>query len=92
MSDHGDNIIPLRGSHFGVKSGSSAGDGGSGMEARIAKLEATVEHIQTDIRDIKVDLRGLRDAGQTDFRITWGAMLAGALGLAALMAHGFHWI
>jgi len=33
----------------------------------------------------------LRDAVETDFRIMFGALITVALGLAALMAKGFHW-
>jgi hypothetical protein len=73
------------------------GDGTSGgMEPRIAKLEASVEHVQQDIRDIKSDIHdicgditGIRT---TDFRIIFGAIIAVALGLAGLIAHGFRWI
>ncbi len=71
------------------------GDGGgtfNGMEARVAKLEAAIEHIQTDIADIKGDVRSLRDNARTDFRVLFGAVIAVALGLAALMAKGFHWV
>ena len=31
------------------------------MEARIARIESDVAHLQTDVGDIKVDLRALRD-------------------------------
>jgi hypothetical protein len=68
------------------------GDGTSdGMEARIAKLEAAVEHIQRDIGEIRTDVRSLRDNGRSDFRTLFGAIIAVALGLAGLMAKGFHW-
>lgn len=63
-----------------------------GMEARVAKLEAAVEHIQTDIRDIKQDVREMRSDMRSDFRLQFGALIAAALGLAGLLAHGFHWI
>lgn len=62
------------------------------MDARIAKLEVTVEHVKDDIREIKTDFREHRSTTQTDFRILFGALITVALGLAALMAHGFHWI
>jgi|SRR5947209_2741299 hypothetical protein len=63
-----------------------------GMEARVAKVEAAVEHIQVDTRDIKMDLREIRQDARTDFRLQFGALIAVALGLAGLMAKGFHWI
>ena len=74
-----------------LKTGGSDGTSG-GMEPRVAKLDAAVEHIQKDASDIKVDLRTLRDNARTDFRILFGAIIAVALGLAGLMARGFHWL
>ena len=41
--------------------------------------------LEQDIREVRRDLRG-------DFRLTWGGLFAVALGLAAMMAKGFHWI
>ena len=61
------------------------GGGGSGhdvgMEARMAKLEAMTEG------------NGKRlDRVEADLRLLLGAITAGFLGLAALLAKGFHWI
>lgn len=72
-----------------------SGDGGDRfdpMEARVAKLEAAVEHIQRDTTDIKTDLRGMRDLMWSNFKLTFAALIAVAIGLAGLMAKGFHWI
>src|SRR4051812_7609876 len=44
-----------------------------GMEARVAKLEAAVEHIQRDVGDIKSDVRTMRDHARADFRVLFGA-------------------
>lgn len=74
-----------------IDGGGGSGDDGQ-MEARIAKLEASVGHIERDVSDIKSDIRELRRDGRTDFRVTWGAMIAGFLGIAALMARGFGWL
>ena len=81
------------------------GGGGTfdGMEPRVAKLEAAVEHIQRDISEIKSDVRALRDEiksdvralrdnARSDFHILFGAVIAVALGLAGMMARGFHWL
>ncbi|TMS58943.1 hypothetical protein MW7_007200 [Imbroritus primus] len=66
------------------------------MEARVAKLEAGIEYIQRDITELKSELRAANTAitsiRTTDFRITFGAIIAVALGLAGLMAKGFNWI
>ncbi|OGB23499.1 MAG: hypothetical protein A3I66_01235 [Burkholderiales bacterium RIFCSPLOWO2_02_FULL_57_36] len=59
------------------------------MEARVAKLEAITEYIQRDIKELKEDVRAIRT---TDFRILFGAIIAVALGLAAIMAKGFGWL
>jgi hypothetical protein len=63
-----------------------------GMEARVAKLEAHIEHIQSDLTEIKGDIREIRRDARTDFRLLFGALIFVALGLAGLMAKGFHWI
>lgn len=67
-------------------------DGSSPLEARVAKLEASVEHIAVDIADIKDELKTLRGNARTDFRLVFGALISVALGQAAIMAKGFHWI
>ena len=62
------------------------------MEARLAKVESCVEHLQRDVADIKKGLADARKEHQTDFRILFGALITVALGLAALMAKGFGWL
>ncbi|MGL4263568.1 MAG: hypothetical protein ACRCTX_18285 [Afipia sp.] len=62
------------------------------MEARIARLESHVEHIQSDLTELKTDVRELRRADETNFRILFGALITAALGLAALMSKGFGWL
>ncbi|ELG2962690.1 hypothetical protein RRK58_003199 [Vibrio fluvialis] len=67
-------------------------DGGNGLEARVAKLESSVEYIQRDIADIKADIKEIRHNQRSDFRTLFGALISVALGLAALMAKGFGWL
>jgi len=82
------------------ESGAIAGGGNppydGDMEARVAKLEAVVDYVQRDIKELKEEVRAVRTdvtgIRTTDFRITFGAIIAVALGLATLMAKGFHWI
>jgi hypothetical protein len=62
------------------------------VEARVARLEASVEHIERDIAEMKIDGRSLRDRVERDFRITWAGIMALGLGLAGLMAKGFGWL
>ena len=66
------------------------------MEARIAKLEATVEHANRDLSELKAELkearRDITSIRTTDFRLTFAAIIFVALGLAGVMAKGFGWI
>ncbi|MEM5788708.1 MAG: hypothetical protein AAGU11_15465 [Syntrophobacteraceae bacterium] len=67
--------------------------GGSGsMEARIAKLEASVGHIERDISEMKADIRDIKKEAKNDFKLLFAAIIFVALGLAGLMAKGFHWL
>ena len=83
-----------------TRAGGSAGQGmppggdggGSGMEPRIAKLEAHVEHIDKSITRIETDLREMRTQARHDFRLLFGALITVALGLAGMMAAGFGWL
>lgn len=45
--------------------------------------------LKRDVREIRTDITGIRT---TDFRILFGATIAVAIGLAGLMAKGFHWL
>lgn len=63
-----------------------------GMEARVAKLEAGMEHALRELIELRQDVRELRENARVDFRLIFGAVITVALGLAALMAHGFHWL
>lgn len=62
-----------------------------GMEARVARLEADVGHIQSDVTEIKGDIRELRKVLDTHFYMLFGALITATLGLATVMAKGFHW-
>lgn len=62
------------------------------METRVAKLESDVGHMLSTLGDIKADVRELGRDARSDFRLLFGAIIAVALGLAAMMAKGFHWL
>jgi hypothetical protein len=62
------------------------------MEHRLIRLEATTQHIQEDLRDFKSDMRDLKNQARSDFRLLFGALISLGIGMAALMAKGFHWI
>ncbi|EJJ3880510.1 hypothetical protein NI295_001053 [Salmonella enterica] len=62
------------------------------MEARVAKLESDVAHIDSTLQEMKGDMREMRRDLRSDFRILFGALITVAIGLASIMARGFHWI
>jgi hypothetical protein len=64
----------------------------SGTEARVAKLQGVIEDVQRDIAEIKTELLILRSDIRSDLRWVVAELLAVALGLAALLATGFHWL
>lgn len=65
-----------------------SGDGG-GLDSRVAKLEAAVEHIQSDVGEIKGDLRQIRQDMRGDFRWTWAGMATMFVLLAGLAITGY---
>jgi len=75
------------------------GGRGADMEARLAVLEQiaastkdVLSELRTDIRELRTDMRDLRQDQKSDFRLTFGALITVAIGLAGLMAHGFKWL
>ncbi|THE57067.1 hypothetical protein EAI35_04495 [Enterobacter bugandensis] len=69
------------------------------MDGRVARIESDISYIKRDIQDLKGDIKDLRSYirdirtdMRTDFRITFGALIAVALGLAGIMARGFGWM
>ena len=61
-----------------------------GLEARIARLEAILE-FQRDIADIKAELQIMRAKARSSFWLMFVTLIVVALGLAWLLASGFHW-
>lgn len=68
------------------------GGGGGDTGERVAKLEACVEHIQSDLTEIKGDLRSMLRMNMKAFLMLAAMVIASTLGLAFLMAKGFHWL
>ena len=89
-------VVSFNHSNFSQASAPFDNGGGSGhdggMEARVARLEASVSHIERDMIEVKADLREIKLDQRSDFRLTWGALIALGMGLAGLMAKGFHWL
>ena len=76
-----------------LDNGYDGGNGGDGdMQARVAKLESDVEHMKNTLKEIKDDVREIKRDARSDFRIFFGALITVSLGLAGLMAKGFHWL
>jgi hypothetical protein len=65
---------------------------GDDTPARIAKLEAAMEYIQSDLKEIKTDTREIKRDAREDFRVLAGLIILGVLGLAGIIAKGFHWL
>ena len=64
---------------------------GVGMEARVAVLEQIAKDTKEILGEIKRDIRDIRQDQKVDFRVLFGALISVAVGLAAIMAHGFKW-
>ena len=62
------------------------------MEARIARLEVAVDYIQRDVGEIKSDIREIRKDLRWDFIFLATLTILSVLGLAGIMAKGFHWL
>ena len=66
-----------------------------GVDGRFAELKGSIDarfaEVKADIRELRGSLASLSDTHHRDFRLIFGALIAVALGLAGLMARGFHW-
>lgn len=62
------------------------------MEARVAVLEQIAQNTKDVLKDLNTEASTLRSNQERDFRLLFGAIIAATLGLAGLMAKGFHWI
>src|ERR1700754_414995 len=43
-------------------------------------------------KEVRSEFRDVRHQARTDFRLLFGALISLAIGMATLMAKGFHWI
>lgn len=82
------------------KFGNFDGGGNDGMEARIARLEASVEAIQRDVKETKDDLKNIRNIDIQSigkkidhfFIFIISLFLAGFGTVLYTLANGFGWI
>ena len=90
----GDNVTylhPRAAAQERLRAGGEPPYGGP-MEARVAVLEEIARSTKEGLGRIDSRLIRIEDRQNTDFRVIFGALITVALGLAALMAKGFHWL
>ncbi|MBL8807973.1 MAG: hypothetical protein JNN22_14095 [Rhodospirillales bacterium] len=103
MENGNRKVVPfpnMRGAFDTLASKALRGGGGSGdsggmppeIETRIAVLEQIAKDSREGLTSLRSDVGKVRDNQERDFRILFGAIIATALGLAGLMAKGFHWL
>ena len=56
---------------------------------RVARVETGIDFLRSDIKNLSEGLLAVRT---TDFRLMFGALIAVALSLSAMMAKGFGWL
>ena len=72
----------------------------SNLPIKVAVLETNVDRLQIEMNELKTEFREFRKEMRAeimairthDFRLLFGAIITVAIGVAALMAKGFHWI
>ncbi|HDU5937099.1 TPA: hypothetical protein RFW12_000550 [Klebsiella variicola] len=62
------------------------------MESDISYIRRDISDVKDDIKDVRNEIKDIRNDMKSDFRLTFGALIAVALGLAGIMARGFGWI
>lgn len=67
---------------------STTGSGGDGLGPRIAN----VEHIKASLHDVKTELRDFKKQSRVEFLLIFGAIITTTLGIAGIIAKGFHWL
>src|SRR6185312_5335050 len=71
------------------------------LETIAAESRTAIQDLRTEIHDLRADMRimlqtindgfaEVRRVHDRDFRMTWGALIAGGLGLMYLLAHTAH--
>lgn len=69
----------------------------------VEHVNSTMNYFKEDVRDLKGEVSKLRsdlkeevgklrEEARMDFRWLLAIMIGGIVGLAGLMAHGFHWL
>lgn len=71
---------------------SGNGGGGNMLEARVAKVEAAVEAIQTTLTEARLDIREIRTDQKSNFKLLLIAGTAATISVLGVMAAGFGWL
>jgi peptidoglycan hydrolase CwlO-like protein len=73
------------------------------LRTDLREFKTEVRDFKTEVRDFKDEMRDfqkevrsefrdVRQQARTDFRLLFGAIISVAVGMAGLMAKGFHWL
>ena len=62
------------------------------VETRLAVVETKLVTLEAGVVRTEAAVLRLQDNARTDFRLIFGALIGTGLGLASMMAKGFHWI
>jgi len=54
-------------------------------------IRGEIKDVRGEVKDIRGEIKDVRKDMQTDFRLMFSALIGVALGLAGIMAKGFHW-
>jgi predicted nucleic acid-binding Zn-ribbon protein len=57
----------------------------------IGHLKEEMTEVRRDVREIRNDIGGLRTQDEKNFRLLFGALMTVAIGLSAMIGHGFKW-
>jgi hypothetical protein len=66
------------------------------LRTDLREFKSEVRDFKDEMRDfqkeVRSEFRDVRYQARTDFRLLFGAIISVAVGMAALMAKGFHWL
>ncbi|KHN59675.1 hypothetical protein BA188_15620 [Aeromonas hydrophila] len=62
------------------------------MGKDISYIQRDLRDVRDDIKDLRGDMKDIRQDMRTDFRVLFGALIAGIIGLCGVMASGFGWL
>lgn len=72
--------------------GGGGNDGIDVIKYRLDSLEKRYDRLDVRLNKVDVKLDKIDNRHDRDFRVIFSALIAATLGLAGLMAKGFHWL